>query len=57
MDEERFMSYSALHRKQTEPDVDHYEMVYAAPLIPYADQETMLEDLYRRFNVARPAEL
>ena len=34
MDEERFMSYSALHRKQIEPDVDHYEMVYAAPLIP-----------------------
>jgi hypothetical protein len=53
-DEERFMSYSALHKKQIEPDVDHYEMVYAAPLIPYADQDTMLEDLYRRFNVSRP---
>lgn len=53
-DEERFMSYSALHKKHAEPDVDHYEMVYAAPLVPYADQQTMMEDLYRKFNVARP---
>lgn len=53
-DDVRFMSYSALHKKHAEPDVDHYEMVYAAPLIPYADQQTMMEDLYRKFNVSSP---
>lgn len=52
--DEQFASYSELHKRQIEPDVDHYEMVYAAPLIPYADQQTMLEDTFRRFNIARP---
>ena len=52
--DERFMSYNALRKKQIEPEVDHYEVVYVAPLIPYADQQTMLEDTYQRFNIAKP---
>ena len=52
--DEHFMSYNALRRKQLEPEVDHYEVIYAAPLIPYADQQTMLEDIYQRFNISRP---
>ena len=54
--DEHFMSYNALRRKQLEPEVDHYEVIYVAPLIPYADQQTMLEDTYQRFNISRPAD-
>ena len=54
--DERFMSYNALRKKLVEPDVDHYEVVYVAPLIPYADQQAMLEDIYQRFNIAKPAD-
>ena len=37
-----------------EPNIDHYEVVYMAPLRPYKDQNTMLEELYEKFNVSRP---
>ena len=53
--EEHFMSYNALRRKQIEPEVDHYEVIYVSPLIPYADQQTMLNDTYHRFNLSKPA--
>ena len=29
---ERFVSYSALQRQEEEPEIDHYEVVYMAPL-------------------------
>ena len=43
-----------LERMGLEPDIDHYEVVYTAPLLPYKDQNTMLEELYAKFNVSRP---
>lgn len=52
--DERFESYSALQRLGRQPDVDHYEMVYTAPLLPYVDQSMMLEGLYDKFNADRP---
>ena len=51
---ERFSSMRELERMGLEPDIDHYEVVYKAPLLPYEDQNTMLEELYAKFNVSRP---
>ena len=51
---ERFSSMRELERMGLEPDIDHYEVVYTAPLLPYKDQNTMLEELYAKFNVSRP---
>lgn len=51
---ERFSSMRELKRMGLEPDIDHYEVVYTAPLLPYKDQNTMLEELYAKFNVSRP---
>lgn len=48
---ERFSSMRELERMGLEPDIDHYEVVYTAPLLPYKDQNTMLEELYAKFNV------
>lgn len=35
---ERFSSMRELERMGLEPDIDHYEVVYTAPLLPYKDQ-------------------
>ena len=51
---ERFSSMRELERMGLEPNIDHYEVVYTAPLRPYKDQNTMLEELYEKFNVSRP---
>ena len=51
---ERFSSMRELERMGLEPNIDHYEVVYTAPLLPYKDQNTMLEELYAKFNVSRP---
>ena len=51
---ERFSSMRELERMRLEPDIDHYEVVYSAPLLPYKDQNTMLEELYAKFNISRP---
>ena len=51
---ERFESYEALKRQRKEPDIDHYDVVYMAPLSPYTDQTAMLEGLYTKFNMERP---
>ena len=51
---ERFSSMRELERMGLEPDIDHYEVVYTAPLLPYKDQNTMLEELYAKFNVSHP---
>ena len=51
---ERFSSMRELERMGLEPDIDHYEVMYTAPLLPYKDQNTMLEELYAKFNVSRP---
>ena len=52
--DERFESYSGLKRAGREPDIDHYEVIYAAPLLPYLDQNVMLEQMYAKFNMDRP---
>ena len=54
--QERFESLASLHRQGKEPEFDHYEVVYAAPLPPYKDQTMLLESLYEKFNVDHPAD-
>lgn len=44
---ERFSSMRELERMGLEPDIDHYEVVYTAPLLPYKDQNTMLRNCMR----------
>ena len=51
---ERFSSMRELERMGLEPDIDYYEVVYTALLLPYKDQNTMLEELYAKFNVSHP---
>ncbi len=53
---ERFMSLDYLKRQDKEPDIDHYEVVYTAPLLPYKDVNTMLEETYVKFNMERPSD-
>lgn len=51
---ERFASMEELAQMGMEPVMDHYEVVYAAPLLPFKDQNTLLEELYEKFNRSRP---
>lgn len=51
---ERFSSMSELKRMGLEPDIDHYEVVYTAPLAPYENRTAVLEELYVKFNVDHP---
>ena len=51
---ERFESLKGLRRQGTEPTIDHYEVIYVAPLLPYTDRDVMLESLYATFNVDHP---
>ena len=53
---ERFSSIRELERMGLKPNIDHYEMVYTASLLPYKDQNTntMLEELYIKFNISIP---
>lgn len=51
---ERFMSRSALQRMGKEPELDHYKVVYIAPLEPFTNQDYMLESLYTKFNIHHP---
>ncbi len=53
---EMFTSMDGLKRQGKEPDIDHYEVVYVAPLLPYKDRTTMLEETYVKFNMDRPAD-
>ncbi len=53
---ERFMSMDYLKQQEKEPEIDHYEVVYTAPLLPYKDVNTMLEETYVKFNMERPAD-
>lgn len=52
----RFLSYEALHRSGNEPEIERYDLVYVAPLLPYKDQNTMLDQIYEKFNIAHPAD-
>lgn len=53
---ERFLSLPSLKRMGQEPEIDHYEVVYTAPLLPYRDLITMLEETYTKFNIDCPAD-
>ena len=53
---ERFESMDGLRRQGKQPDIDHYEVVYVAPLLPYKDLNTMLEQTYKKFNIDHPAD-
>lgn len=50
--DEQFMSYSYLQRNGKEPDIDHYEVVYAA-LPACSNQTQLLEVLYEKFNICQ----
>ena len=54
--DEQFMSYSYLQRNGKEPDIDHYEVVYAAALPAYRNQTQLLEGLYEKFNIDHPSD-
>ena len=51
-----FESLERLRRMGTEPNFDHYEVVYFDKLPPYTDQSVMLEQLYVKFNIDHPAD-
>ena len=51
---ELFASMKELERMGLEPDIDYYEVVYTAPLPAYQSRNALLEDIYVKFNVARP---
>ena len=51
---ELFASMKELERMGLEPDIDHYEVVYTAPLPAYQNRNALLEDIYVKFNVERP---
>ena len=53
---ERFESMEGLRRQGKQPDIDHYEVVYIGPLLPYKDLNTMLEQTYEKFNLDHPAD-
>lgn len=53
--DEQFMSYSYLQRNGKEPDIDHYEVVYAA-LPACSNQTQLLEVLYEKFNIDHPSD-
>ena len=53
---ERFESLERLHQQGKEPQIDHYEVVYTAPLLPYKDLGTMLEQMYEKFNRDHPSD-
>ncbi|WP_462363455.1 YodL domain-containing protein [Pyramidobacter porci] len=52
----RFVSYEALQRSGDQPQINHYELVYVAPLLPYWDQNTLLDEIYEKFNIAHSAD-
>lgn len=53
---ERLMSIDYLKAQGKELEIDHYEIVYMAPLLPYKDINTMLEETYVKFNMDIPSD-
>ena len=52
----RFISYEALRRSGNQAEIERYDLVYVAPLLPYKDQNTMLDSIYEKFNIAHPSD-
>lgn len=53
---EMFSSLESLQKRGRQPGMEHYEVVYTAPLLPYTNLQTMLEQIYQKFNIDHPAD-
>ena len=53
-DEFRFMPYWHLQKKEMEPEIDRYEVVYHGSISMSEDVNRQLEDLYVKFNIDHP---
>lgn len=51
---ERFSSLRMLERMDMEVNIDHYEVVYIAPLPVYTNRPAFLESVFEKFNLDRP---
>ena len=51
---ERFSSLKMLERMGMEVNIDHYEVVYIAPLPIHTNRSAFLESVFEKFNLARP---
>ncbi|MGN0294693.1 MAG: YodL domain-containing protein [Lachnospiraceae bacterium] len=54
--DEQFASYEWLRRQGKESEIDHYEVVYTAPLPVVSSLEDTLESLYVTFNLHHPSD-
>lgn len=51
---ERFSSLRMLERMDMEVNIDHYEVVYIAPLPIHTNRSTFLESVFEKFNLDHP---
>lgn len=49
-----FASYSYLQKKEMEPEIDRYKVVYHGSITASEDINRQLEDLYVKFNIDHP---
>ena len=49
-----FANYSYLQKKEMEPEIDRYEVVYHGSISMSEDVDRQLEDLYVKFNIDHP---
>ena len=49
-----FANYSYLQKKEMEPEIDRYEVVYHGSIFVSEDVDRQLEDLYVKFNIDHP---
>ena len=49
-----FANYSYLQKKEMEPEIDRYEVVYHGSISVSEDVDRQLEDLYVKFNIDHP---
>lgn len=54
--DEQFASYEWLRRQGKEPEIDHYEVIYTAPLPVVSSPGDTLESLYVTFNLYHPSD-
>lgn len=50
----RFENYSYLQKKEMEPEIDRYKVVYHGSISVSEDVNQQLEDLYVKFNIEHP---
>ena len=51
-----FMNYSYLQKKEMEPEIERYKVVYHGAISESSDVNRQLEDLYAKFNIDRPSD-